>query len=374
MENHILVQEPQTRLLKATVPVCNSDCFPNQEFQADMRMSESADPPFEIAYKHLLEKAPKNVENSLSAVEECELPLIDMQQLALGEAERQECRKLIARASQEWGFFQVINHGASRGGLENMRSEQMKLMRKPFQEKKAYKDLNLSDGTYRWGAPLPTSLKQLSWSEAFHVRLSDILDSRCSHNTIRLRSSMEEFVFAICEVAKELAEILAEEMGRETDLFREECLPESCYLRLNRYPPCPNYSRMMGLMPHTDTSFLTVLHQDNVGGLQLVKDGKWIAVKPNPDALIINIGDLFQAWSNNLYKSVEHRVVANPVKERFSTAYFLCPPTGTVIESGGVGGAVYRTFSFGEYKKQIELDVKNVGQKVGLPRFLLPTH
>ncbi|KAL1560133.1 gibberellin 2beta-dioxygenase [Salvia divinorum] len=373
MENHILLQEPQTSLLKATssATACNSDCCPNQ---ADVRMGESADPPFEIAYKHLLEKAADSVQNSLLVVEECELPLIDMQQLGLGEAERQECKKLIAQASQEWGFFQVINHEAPRDVLENMRSEQVKLMRKPFQEKKAYRDLNLSDGTYRWGAPLPTSLKQLSWSEAFHVRLSDILDSRHSHSTIHLRSSMEQFVFAICQVAKELAEILAEEMSRETDLFAEACLPESCYLRLNRYPPCPNYSHMMGLMPHTDTSFLTVLHQDNVGGLQLVKDGKWIAVKPNPGALIINIGDLFQAWSNNLYKSVEHRVVANPVKERFSTAYFLCPPTETVIESGGVGGAVYRTFSFGEYKKQIEVDVKNVGQKVGLPRFLLPTH
>lgn len=47
-------------------------------------------------------------------------------------------------------------------------------------------------------------------------------------------------------------------------------------------------------MPHTDSDFLTILHQDQVGGLQLVKDGKWISVKPNPKALIINIGDLFQ--------------------------------------------------------------------------------
>lgn len=47
-------------------------------------------------------------------------------------------------------------------------------------------------------------------------------------------------------------------------------------------------------MPHTDSDFLTILYQDQVGGLQLVKDGKWVAVKPNPDALIINIGDLFQ--------------------------------------------------------------------------------
>ena len=63
---------------------------------------------------------------------------------------------------------------------------------------------------------------------------------------------------------------------------------------MNRYPPCPLASKVFGLVPHTDSDFLTILFQDQVGGLQLLKDGKWIKVKPNPQALIINIGDLFQ--------------------------------------------------------------------------------
>lgn len=109
------------------------------------------------------------------------------------------------------------------------------------------------------------------------------------------RSSMEEFALAVSELAQRLAEILAEEMGCAAEVFKEST-PTSSYLRLNRYPPCPTYSHVMGLMPHTDSSFLTVLHQDNVGGLQLIKDDKWLAVKPNPLALIINIGDLFQVY------------------------------------------------------------------------------
>lgn len=104
---------------------------------------------------------------------------------------------------------------------------------------------------------------------------------------------MEEFALTVSELATKLADILAEEMGIETELFKEST-PTTSYLRLNRYPPCPTYSHMMGLMPHTDSSFLTVLHQDHVGGLQLVRDGNWMAVKPNPLALIINIGDLLQ--------------------------------------------------------------------------------
>lgn len=56
---------------------------------------------------------------------------------------------------------------------------------------------------------------------------------------------------------------------------------------------------MHGLIPHCDTSFLTIVHQDHVGGLQLMKDGNWVAVKPNPHALVVNIGDLFQVKSHH---------------------------------------------------------------------------
>jgi gibberellin 2-oxidase len=63
---------------------------------------------------------------------------------------------------------------------------------------------------------------------------------------------------------------------------------------LNRYPACPISSEIFGLVPHTDSDFLTILSQDEVGGLQLMKDSKWVAVNPNQDALIVNIGDLFQ--------------------------------------------------------------------------------
>lgn len=109
-------------------------------------------------------------------------------------------------------------------------------------------------------------------------------------------TTMEQFVTTISELAQKLAEILAEKMGHNATFCKENCVPSTCYLRMNRYPPCP-IPEISGLMPHTDSDFLTILHQDQIGGLQLVKDGKWFAVKPNPKALIINIGDLFQVRS-----------------------------------------------------------------------------
>nr|ALR74644.1 gibberellin biosynthesis-related protein GA2ox6 [Salvia miltiorrhiza] len=329
-------------------------------------MEDSPDPPFEEVYKSLFDSATAAPE--LSAVEECELPMIDLEELNLGDISRRACKQKIARASREWGFFQVINHGISREVLEKMREEQVKLFAKPFSDKAACKDSNFSAGSYRWGTPTATCLKQLSWSEAFHVSLSDVLGSHDINNN--LRSIMEQFAGMVSKLCEKLVEILGEELGQK---WEEKCVASTCYLRLNRYPACPIFPEMFGIMPHTDSDFITVLHQDNVGGLQLVKDGSWFSVKPNHQALVINIGDLFQAWSNNVYKSVEHRVVANPQKERFSTAYFFCPSYDTVIASG-VEPCVYRSFTFGEYRKQVQEDVKIFGHKIGLPRFLLQTH
>ncbi|KAG8385700.1 hypothetical protein BUALT_Bualt03G0072400 [Buddleja alternifolia] len=309
----------------------------------------SPDPPFETTYENLLNYNNYMTDHPLldvSVVEEIELPLIDLNKLDLGDYEKQACKNQIARASQEWGFFQVINHGVSSEVLEKMRSEQVKLLKKPFIDKTKYKDLNFSAGSYRWGTPTATCLKQLS----------------CL--------TMEQFGAIVSELAQKLADILAEEMGKESGFFKETCLPKTCYLRLNRYPACPIYPQMLGIIPHTDSDFLTVVHQDDIGGLQLVKDGRWIAVKPNPKALIINIGDLFQAWSNDVYKSVEHRVVANAHKERFSTAYFYCPSYDTVIKSGVHEPGVYTSFSFGEYRKRVEEDVRIFGNKTGLSRFI----
>lgn len=103
-------------------------------------------------------------------------------------------------------------------------------------------------------------------------------------------------------LAENLAEILASKLNTKSDYFREHCLPKSCFIRQNRYPPCPMSSKVHGLLPHSDTSFLTILHQDQIGGLQLMKDEKWIAVKSNPQALVINIGDFFQVKSLQLFE------------------------------------------------------------------------
>ncbi|PSS10346.1 Gibberellin 2-beta-dioxygenase [Actinidia chinensis var. chinensis] len=340
-----------------------SNKFSGHQNQPLTMEEESPDPPFQHTYKALFDDGGRKFENAAVPIEERDLLVIDLSRLDDG-VEREECKREIAKASREWGFFQVVNHGISREILEEMRREQVKVFKMAFREKVS---AELLAGSYRWGTPSANCLSQLSWSEAFHVPLADISGLR---GLASLSSTMEQFATTVSNLAQKLAEILAEKMGHKSIFFKENCLPDTCYLRMNRYPPCPIASEVFGLMPHTDSDFLTILHQDEIGGLQLVKDGTWIAVKPNPEALIINIGDLFQAWSNGVYRSVEHRVVTNKLVERFSTAYFFCPSYDTMIESC-VEPSIYKSFSFGEFRKQVQEDVKRFGNKIGLPRFLV---
>ncbi|KAF3784598.1 Gibberellin 2-beta-dioxygenase 8 [Nymphaea thermarum] len=323
-------------------------------------------PPFQKMYISLFQDQHKL--NHESVVQELELPLIDLDQLKTGGRRREDCLRAIGKASSEWGFFQVVNHGISSDLLKRMRSEQAKVFGLPFEKKANEKLVDFSTNTYRWGAPSATSLQQLSWSEAFHIPLSKCSESKIQHNT--LRRTIDEYAAAVSDLAQKLAHLLAENLGfMRTSYFVQNCGSSSCYLRLNRYPPCPIASEICGLISHTDSDFLTILHQDQVGGLQLKKDGKWVTVKPNDKALIVNIGDLFQAWSNNAYKSVEHRVIANKEVERLSVAFFLCPSYDTIIRSCREP-VIYRQFSFGEFRQQVQEDVRNTGHKIGLARFL----
>ncbi|XP_031249998.1 gibberellin 2-beta-dioxygenase 8-like [Pistacia vera] len=134
-----------------------------------------SDPPFRQTYKTLFDKTSEETCNEVVTVEECELPLVDLGRLNLDESEMEECKREIAIASQEWGFFQVINHGISRDILEKLREEQVKVFRQPFDTKS--KKERFPAGSYRWGTPSATCLKQLSWSEAFHIPMTDISDS-----------------------------------------------------------------------------------------------------------------------------------------------------------------------------------------------------
>ncbi|EHA8590842.1 putative Gibberellin 2-beta-dioxygenase 8 [Cocos nucifera] len=129
------------------------------------------DPPFLKTYKALFDSQPEPSDtNQVAEVEERELPLIDLSRLNR-ESDVEQCKRDIMVATSEWGFFQVVNHGVSSSLLDKLRELQVNVFRLPFVKKASEKLLDLSPENYRWGSPRPTSLRQLSWSEAYHVPL-----------------------------------------------------------------------------------------------------------------------------------------------------------------------------------------------------------
>ena len=112
------------------------------------------------------------------------------------------------------------------------------------------------------------------------------------------------------------------------------------------YPQQPESmgDQQFGVGPHTDFGVLTVLAQDNVGGLQ-VQDvkGQWIEAPPIADTLIVNVADLLARWTNGEYKSTPHRVVNSSGRERLSLVLAFDPNPETMIDAKEVFGADYET-------------------------------
>uniref|UniRef100_M4CEJ7 Fe2OG dioxygenase domain-containing protein n=2 Tax=Brassica campestris TaxID=3711 RepID=M4CEJ7_BRACM len=116
---------------------------------------------------------------------------------------------------------------------------------------------------------------------------------------------------------------------------------------------------------HTDSSVISILKEDETGGLEIMKGEEWLRVKPVADTLIINLGDMMQAISDDEYKSVKHRVKKKDrTRERHSVCYFVFPQRDCVIKSSN-----YKPFTYSEFEAQVQADFQYLGTKVGLHRF-----
>lgn len=122
-------------------------------------------------------------------------------------------------------------------------------------------------------------------------------------------------------------------------------------LQLNFYPCCPEPNQAMGLAPHTDTSFLTIINQSQTNGLQIFKEGiGWVPVRPLLDTLIVHTGDILHILSNARFHCALHRVTVNGARHRYSTAYFYGPPLDHVVSPLVLNSvACFRALTVKEY-------------------------
>jgi len=90
-----------------------------------------------------------------------------------------------------------------------------------------------------------------------------------------------------------IMELLGMSLGVGKDCFRDFFEENKSIMRLNYYPPCQKPDLTLGTGPHCDPTSLTILHQDQVGGLQVFVDNEWHSIRPNFNAFVVNIGDTF---------------------------------------------------------------------------------
>lgn len=160
--------------------------------------------------------------------------------------------------------------------------------------------------------------------------------------------------------------------GYATKFYETEFKNCHGYLRINKYtsPDDIEHEETEGLGMHTDMSCLTIVYQDDIGGLQVrLKDGKWMDIVPREGTLVVNVGDMLQAWSNDHVRSSEHRVILRRAN-RFSLAFFWCFEDEKVISApdnvvGKENKRIYEPFVCSDYLKFRESNEIGKFEKVG---------
>ncbi|XP_028790551.1 hyoscyamine 6-dioxygenase-like [Neltuma alba] len=261
------------------------------------------------------------------------IPVIDLSEAEHGD--RTPTIRKILQAAQEFGFFQVKNHGVS----ENLMTEAMGVFKEIFQRSNLAKQkLDSQDVSKR--CRLKTCTINCTADKVHLWR--DFLMHPChpleqwQHTWPQNPTRYQECVGACSVEVKKLASrilaLISEGLGLKCGYFDDELLSGSMMLSVNHFPPCPQPSLTLGSSKHADTNLITILLQDDVYGLQVLKEDKWIGVEPNPHAFIVNMGCLLQVISNNKLKSAEHRVVTNPSTARTSAAFFVIALEDSIIE------------------------------------------
>lgn len=157
----------------------------------------------------------------------------------------------------------------------------------------------------------------------------------------RLRAELTPYYDAVCDVARFVMSAIAVSLGQAADFFEPHYAKPLARGQLVYYPPSTAHDeaeQRFGVAPHTDFGVLTLLLQDNSGGLQVrAADAEWIEAPPIPGTLVCNIGDLLARWSNDRFASTLHRVVNRTPHARYSIPVFFDPHTDTVVDPVDLG-------------------------------------
>ncbi|KAL5782320.1 hypothetical protein ACOSP7_007349 [Xanthoceras sorbifolium] len=289
------------------------------------------------------------------------IPIINISKLMNGNPDEFQSEILnLTTACEEWGFFQVVNHGIDLSLFESIEKVTKDFFMLPLEEKQKY---SMKPGTVQgYGQAFIFSEDQkLDWCNMFALGLEPegIRNPKLwPTEPAAFNGTLESYSSEVRKFCQILLKYIAVSLGLKGDVFEEMFGVAVQAVRMNYYPPCSRPDLVMGLSPHSDGSAITVLQQENgcPAGLQILKDNTWVPVQSIPNALVINIGDSLEVLTNGRYRSVEHRAVVHEESDRLSIVTFYAP--SYAIEIGPMPEFVdennqckYRRYNHGEYSK-----------------------
>jgi isopenicillin N synthase-like dioxygenase len=308
------------------------------------------------------------------------IPVID-----IAELDHPVTLAAIDRACRDWGFFQVVGHGIAPALLDGHLAEARRFFAQPDVVKRSVE----RTAENAWGYfDRELTKNTRDWKQIFDVGPADgrALRPQWPAAQPELRRAVLAYYAACEQLAFRLLGALSRNLGMPEAHLAASFRPRhTSFLRLNYYPICPAPERPAGLETarrghlginhHTDAGALTVLQQDGQPGLEVYRDGVWHLIEPRPGALVINIGDIVQVWSNDRYQAALHRVVVSESADRLSAAFFFNPdyaadyaPLPAVI--GAAAPPRYRPINWGEFRsRRAAGDYADLGDEVQIGHY-----
>eukprot|EP00253_Pinus_taeda_P029498 PITA_29498 len=283
------------------------------------------------------------------------IPVIDLKDL--DGPNRATVVHQIRLACEEDGFFQIVNHGVPNNVMESMMGIAKEFFEMPIEDRAC-----LYSEDIKQPVQLSTSFNR---SKDTILNWVDCLTHPC-HPLEEVIGSWPEKPAAYREIAGKYAgelralilrllAAISEALGLDSNYLNKILGKHRQVMNINYYPSCPNPDLTIGTANHSDASAITVLMQsDNVSGLQVFRNRKWVCVEPIANAFVVNLGDQLQVVSNGKFKSVEHRAVTNMQSARISIPTFCTPgddafiaPATSMVDEHEP--AVYRGYKFEEF-------------------------
>lgn len=276
------------------------------------------------------------------------IPLIDFSKLThVDEAERAREIERLDTACRDIGFFYLTHTGIDDTLVRRLMRAAERFFAEPLEEKLKI-DIKNSINHRGYGAVGEEQLDEISkadWKETFDMALDLDPQHPLASKYPKMYGpnqnpadpvvveTLHDYYLAAFAVSQQLLTAMAQALHLEHDYFTRCFKDHVTVLRMIHYPPRPSHEHDNGAGAHTDYGCVTLLLQDDIGGLQVKhRNGEWVDATPMEGALVVNIGDLMQRWTNDEYISTAHRVRASESNvHRYSFPFFVEPDYETVV-------------------------------------------